>query len=203
MTAWLSRFIQRIQDSVQEQAWFQQLRSKWDELDAQSRLYLQWAAGVGALLIVGWIFIGTAWKVHGIKSDLAEKEDLLRMIQAANDELSDLKGQIPAQASATAAASAQPLKDYLGTLASAAGLAPGVVDVTNERAGAAHEGSKEALAQVSLKKLNIKQLVRFLFQLENGSRPVKLRNLGIEAHPDHSGYLDATLQVSAFSLKSG
>ncbi len=188
-------------DTIAEQAWFQQLRAKWDELDAQSRTGLQWAAGVAGVLLVSWAFAGTAWKIHSLKAEVSEKDELIRMIQNATDELAELKDQIPA-AGAAATGSSQPLKDYLTTVAAGSGVPAAALGLDNEKSGSVRDGSKETLAQVTLKKINLRQLVRFLFQMENGSRPIKLRNLSIETHSDQSGYLDATLQVSTFTLKA-
>ena len=53
---------------------------------------------------------------------------------------------------------------------------------------------------MAVKHANIKQVVKFAQGLEAGARPVKLRDLIIDTKPDGSGYLDATLSVSAFSL---
>ena len=198
----LAALFQKFVDRLQEQAWFQQLRAKWDELDAQSRLYLQWAGAVAGAALVLWIFAGTAWKVHSIKTEISEKDELIRMIQSATEELAELKDQIPADPSGAAGTVATPLKDYLSTVASGAGISPSALGLDNEKAGTSREGSKETLAQVTLKKINLKQMVRFLFQMENGKRPVKVRNLSIETHADQSGYMDATIQVSAFTLKN-
>ncbi len=194
-------FLQRLLDQIQEQAWFQQLKAKWDELDAQSKLYLQWAASAAGVLLVAWIFIGTAWNVHSIRSEIAEKDELLRLLRSANDEMGELKEQIPSAASGGSSAG-QPLKDYLGGLANMAAVPPASVDVSNEKVGTPREGSKETLAQVTLKKINVRQLVRFIFQMENGARPVKLRNLEVATQSDESGYLDATLQISTFVVKT-
>jgi hypothetical protein len=205
----LLQLAQTLLDKIQEQTWFQQLKSKYDELDAQSRTYLQWAGAGAAVLIVAWVFIGTAWKVHRIRGDLAEKDELLQLIQSANEEMGELKAKIPYSAEG-GPASNQPLKDYVSGIAVNAGIAPGALELSNEKLDPPREGArdasrdttKETLAQVSVKKINVKQVVRLLFQLENGSRPIKVRNLNIDTHTDESGYLDATLQISAFTVKS-
>lgn len=192
--------VQRLFDSLQEQAWFQQLRAKWDELDTQSKTYLQWAGSAAGVLLVGWIFLGTLWKVHRLKADIRQREELIRLVQSANDEMSELKSQIPSNA--TSGATTQSLKEYLTGLASSSNVPATTLDVSGEKAGSTREGSKETLAQVTLKKVNVSQIIRFIFQMENGSRPIKLRNLSIETHTDQSGYLDATLQISSFTLKA-
>ena len=68
-----------------------------------------------------------------------------------------------------------------------------------EKPGNPSELAKEALIDLTLKKINIKQAVRYAFNLEHGARPVKLRNLSIETKSDNPGYVDAVLAVSAFT----
>ena len=191
---------QRLIESIQEQAWFQQLRAKWDELDAQSKIYLQWAGSAAGVLLVGWIFFGTLWQVHRLKSDIQQRDELIRLVQSANEEMSELKSQIPSNAAS--GASTQSLKDYLTGIASTANVPATTLEVAAEKAGSNREGPKETLAQVTLKKVNVSQMIRFIFQMENGSRPIKLRNLSVETHSDQSGYLDVILQVSSFTLKT-
>ena len=60
--------------------------------------------------------------------------------------------------------------------------------------------AKEAMFDLKLKHVTIRQVVRYAFFLESGGKPVKLRNLTIDTKGDPSGYLDATLAVSGFAV---
>jgi hypothetical protein len=205
ISATLSSATHDVNQWLGEQEWFQQIKAKWDELDPQSRTYLQFAsAGMGFLLVV-YIVFSFIWGVHSLHQEVIEKSALLSQIDSANDELrklrsvnSDLSG-----ASATGASDASPWAPYFQAFASQIGLAPDAVTVSDAKPGTTNELSKETLYDISIKKVNVHQMVRFAYALESGSRPVKLRNLVINTEADLSGYLDATLSVSAFTMLSG
>lgn len=184
---------------LSEQAWFQQLKARWDELDPQSRLYLKAAGFVVSILLVIGVSGNFVWSVHRLKRELAEKTEILQSIQSANDELRRLK-ETTSGLAAAATAGGEPWGTYLGNVAGTAGIGKEAVTVSEEKKGAGSEQVKESLVDVTIKKVNIRQLVRYAYQLENGTRPVKLRNLLIDTHSDLTGYLDATLSVSAFSV---
>jgi hypothetical protein len=199
----VARFFRELGEKLNEQVWFQQLKSKWDELDPQSRLYLRYAATAGAMLLaVGLVF--SSWlSVRGLKKELAEKNDLLVLIQSANDEMRRLKDAVPRAATGGRPGETPdaPWPAYLESTASTAGIDKSVLTVGAEKAGASSDQAKESLIDLQLKRVSIKQVVRYAFYLENGARPVKLRNLAIDTQGDPEGYMNATLSVSAFSLK--
>src|SRR2546430_16094589 len=99
-------------------------------------------------------------------------------------------------ANASGAASTDPWPPYFDSIATAAGLTKDNYAVSEAKAGASSDVSKEALFDISLKHVNIRQAVRFAQGLESGTRPVKVRNLTITTIPDGTGYLDAVLSVS-------
>lgn len=185
-------------EKLNEQQWFQELRGKWDELDPQSRTYLKLAT-VGGSALLFLILVGSSvWGVHKLKRELAEKADLLVLLQGANDELRRLK-----EANSAAAAGAEaggPWSVYFEGIASGSGIDKASLTVGSEKPGNTTDSSKEALVDVSIRHVSIKQIVRFTYALENGSRPAKLRNLTIDTKNDPSGYLDANLAVSGFTL---
>ncbi len=187
-------------ERLNEQQWFQELRGKWEELDPQSRTYLKLASVGGTLLLVFVLIGSSVWSVHKLKRELAEKADLLVLMQGANDELRRLK---EANSAAAAGAEAEgPWPAYLEGIASGNGIDKTSFAVGTEKPGGTTESSKEMLVDVALKHVSIKQIVRFTYALENGTRPAKLRNLTIDTKNDPAGYLDATLAISGFTLAS-
>lgn len=199
----ISQAFAQFRDKISEQVWFQQLKGKWEELDPQSQGYLK-AAGLGAsaLLVLTLVF-GSLWRVNSLKRELAEKSDLLHVIQSANDEMRRLRDSSPsaAQGGMPGDQNTAPWPTFFESLASTAGIDKAAMTLSPERGGGATDMAKESLFDVSFKKVNIKQLVRYAFHLENSSRPVKLRNMTIDTAGDPNGYLDATFAVSAFTLK--
>lgn len=196
----MNNFLQKLVDGIQEQPTFQKLRAKWDELDAQSRTYLQGAAAVGGVLLVGWATVGSWWKVHSIRGEIADKEEIIRMVQGASDEMRELRDRIPPSRSAEP--DSQPWNAYFESVAGTAGLDKANMEISTESAGQVRELSKESFFEISLKKVNVKQLTRFSFQVENGARPVKIRRLSVETKPDLSGYLDAKISVAVYTMKT-
>lgn len=195
------RLKSNVGDKLAEQVWFQQLKAKWEELDPQSRLYLKAAGGGGSALLVLIVLISSIWSVHKLKIQFAEKTDLLAQIQSANDELRRLRDSTPA-AGASAQKEQGAWSAFFEMTAAGAGIEKAALSVSTEQPGATSDQAKESLFDLSLKHVTIKQAVRFAFQIENGVRPVKLRNLLIDTKSDPSGYMDATLSVSAFALKA-
>jgi hypothetical protein len=207
---------EKLMEFLNGQEWFQQLKQKWDELDAQSRMYLQISAAVGTVGLVLFMLFNFIWKVHKLRDEVTEKSELLTSITNANDELKHLRevnapllaasGVTPGAAPGTPAGDAapEPKTDpwpvYIESAAGRVGLDKSTCSVGDPKPGNSNDTTKESLIDVSLKKVNIKQIVRFALGVQNGGRPVKLRNLTIDTLPDGSGYLNATLSLSAFNL---
>jgi len=200
----LRQLINSASDWLNEQEWFGQLKTKWEELDTQSRLYVKAGGLAGGLLLLLMFVLSAVWSVHSLKTELAEKTELVTSIQSASDELRRLREETassPAASSATAAPAGNGTwSSYFETVGSTAGLDKTMLTVSSDKPGATSEQAKESLYDLSLKHVSIKQVVRYAFGLENGTRPVKLRNLLIDTHADPQGYMDATLAVSAFAL---
>jgi hypothetical protein len=190
-------------DWLGEQEWFGQLKTKWEELDTESRLYIKAGSLVGGLLFLLFLVLSAVWSVHSLKSELADKTELVSSIQAANDELRRLRDETagsPAASPGAATVGNGTWTSYFETVGGTAGLDKSMLTVSGDKPGTTTEQAKETLYDLSLKHVSIKQVVRYAFSLENGTRPVKLRNLAIDTHADPEGYMDATLAVSGFAL---
>lgn len=191
----LGKIFSKISDRVQEQAWFQQLKSKWEELDPSMRFYIQIGSFIGSILIVLSVTMSWTFKVKSLKSDLAAKIDIRTLIRSATDEMQRL--QVPGRMDAGESAN---WSSTIQSVAITAGLDPSTIEVSAEKSGASTPMSKEALIDVKVQHVNIRQLIRFALQLENGNQPIKLRNLLVEAE-DPEGYVNGTLAISGFELK--
>lgn len=193
-------FFSQLGDRLNEQVWFQQLKQKWEELDPQSRNYLKYSM-LGGGILAGLILVLVAgFQVRGLSKELAEKAELLTLIQNANDELRRLKESGAAPPAPETAA--QPWPAYFETAAGNAGIERPSLSVQPEKpASGTSDLAKESIMEINLKKIGIRQLARFAFFVENGGRPVKLRNLTIDTHGEATGFMDATVTVSAFSIK--
>ena len=197
-----SRVLGRIYDKLYDQAWFQKLKTKWEELDTQSRMYLSMAGVAAVVFAVIIVLLSLMLTARSLKKELAEKNDLPTMIQSASDEMRRLKEIAPAaQGGHPGSQDTAPWAGYFELLAAGAGIEKTSLTANNEKILAATEQAKETQYDLVLKHVGIKQVVKLAFSLENGAKPVKLRNLTIDTKSDPAGFMDATLSVSAFNIK--
>jgi hypothetical protein len=207
---------QSISDKIQDQSWFQQLKAKWDELDSRAKTVLKYAGLLGSVFL-GVSLVGTSlYSVAETKSEIDEKLALIQKIQSSQDELRRLRDVT----SRFDGGDAAPWAGFLQEKAQAAGFDPSIVQIASETAvgakpdaakskdaakGAAAaapaNGPEETIVEVGLKRINVRQLVKYVHEIENGGRTVKVRRLQIDTAPDESGYLDAKVSLSAFRLK--
>lgn len=200
-----NKLTQRLADQLSDQVWFQELKSKWEELTPQSRQYIKYGAVLLVLLLCLGFVIRSAWSVRSIKKEIAEKQAIIQLIQSANDELRRIKDSTPSLAIGsghTGSGDAQPWPAYIDSVLSASNIDKSASTVTPEKAGAKSDLSQEALIELSLKRVSIRQVVRLMHHLETGTRPIKVRNITIDTKADPTGYMDATLHLSAFSIKN-
>jgi hypothetical protein len=194
-----SAFVQwlgKVSDKIQEQGWFQQLKAKWDELDPQKRFYIQIGTMGGGLLLILIIGFSFVFSVRSLRSELAHKIELRAMIQNATEELNRLR------VSSHPTNSGEPSNYQATVKASAAnvGIDESLVEFGPEKAGTSSPTAKETLVEVKLKKLNVRQLVRYAVDLETNNLPIKVRSMAIDAE-DPEGYLVARMSLSVFELQ--
>lgn len=210
----IGRAWQNFTDKLQDQVWFQQIKAKWDELDGKTKTFLKYSGLIGtAGLIVGSVALALI-SVGNQKKEIDDKLALIQRIQGAQEELRRLK-DVTAR---FGGGGGQPWPAFLQERAQAAGIDPSIVTIVDETpiaapgsgkamdgkgkpvAAPAVTGPTETVVEAALKKINVRQLTRYVHELENGDRTVKVRRLQVDTHPDESGYLDATLVLSAFSM---
>ena len=190
-----SELFSKLSEWLSGQEWFQQLRGKWDDLDPQSRLNLQIGAVAGTVLLIGFVIVNSFYSAHALRKELADKNDLLHLIQTANDELRSAKDL------AHIGGETINWPVYLQSVATGAGIDAASLNVSSEKSLTTTDTTSESVIAVTAKHINIKQAVRYAFMIENGGKPVKLRNLLVDTKSDPSGYVDATYSLSAFTLK--
>jgi len=211
----ISQALRNISGKIQDQVWFQQLKIKWDELDGRTKVALKYIGLIGgSVLAVG--LVGTnLYTVAEKKHDIDERLSLISKIQSSQDELRRLKDV----SSRFNTGDDQPWGEFIQSKATPAGFASASIQITSEKVvGATADakdaksskdqksapvisGPEETIIEATVKRINVRHLVKLVHEVENGGRTVKVRRLQIDTSPDESGYLDATLIVSAFKLK--
>lgn len=209
-----------ISDQIRESQAFQQLKGKWDDLDAQSKMYLKFAAVGAGLILSVLICLMAIWSVHGLKDEYLSKHALLAEVQEANTEIKKLRSIAPNASTPTSPINEQKQSwpDYLDSIATSSGIPKEGFTLSQEKPGPASEQAKEYLYEITLNHITPKKLIHFIFNLENGKRPVKVRNLttstsnlskGSATNSDKQdnpsenntpGYLNVEIAISAFTL---
>lgn len=183
-------------ETLGEQPWFIEAKGKWEELDPQSKTNLKLGILGGSVLLYLIFILAGLWNVHSYKREIAEKRNLLNSVQAASEEMRRLRDVVPQAAGESVGG---PWVSYFEQIATTQGIDKANLQFSSEKAGANYELAKEALFDIVIKHVNIRQMTQFAATLETGSRPVKIRNLSVETKADAPGYLDVTLSVSGFN----
>jgi hypothetical protein len=184
-------------DKIKEQEWYQQIQSSYQQLPAEQQNYIKWASlGGGALLLVGLI-ASMAGSAGALRREYHEKQELVRIVNEASDELRRLRGQ---SSSISSPGGEQNWKSILDSLVTAQGLPAESLEILQESPGASENLIQETLIEFKIKAVSIRPLVQILTQIHQGTPPMKLKGLLVEADPS-SGQLDARINISGYLAK--
>lgn len=212
----ISNWITNFKEGLFEQEWFKQLQEKWSELDVETQTNLQrLGMGLAGLLVVFVIFKVT-WSSFQLKNQVQEKWDLLNYLQGSNEEMRKLRDLGSGVLQTGEKSSVEPWPEYFETVAGSAGIPKSSFSVLENQPGQSNDNAKEQLMELLLKRITLQQAVQFAYNIENGSRTVKLLNLNLESKElketkDSGGtaatpsttatvLLDASFLVSALTL---
>lgn len=176
-----SQMLRSFSDKIQDQGWFQQLKAKWDELDARAKVALKYTLLLGSsVLTVG--FVGTnLYDVAVKKHDIDERLALIGKIQSAQDELKRLKDVT----SRLSGGNEQPWGEFLKAKAESSGFDSSIVQVVSEKIVSASAappskdsrntkdsktpapvpgitGPEETVVESAIKHVNVRQLIKFV-----------------------------------------
>lgn len=187
-------------DAIRDSEAFQQVKGRYDELDSQAKLYVNLGA---VALVVFFVFftilLGMA-KLSRMKSDINEREELIGYLQRSSDQIRQLKAQ---QSASRGVDTTSPLPEFVGNVLMAAKIAEDKAEIGQERTGAQDKETVEALLDVKLSQVNLRQITQFLFTLtEQGSaRSLNIKDLTIDTKSDPSGWMDAAVTISSYRAK--
>lgn len=198
------RLSDRLKEWLETQVWFQELRTKWEELDAQTQQILR-IAGSGALVFILIFFLGIwSWNVRSLKKDLAEKRELLAQLRTAQQEIRKLRDS---NQRALGAGASDSWSTYAEKLFAESGITSEHYTLSPEKplesAEVSPEIAKRNVLEISLKAVNIKQLVKAAVAIENGLRPAKIEKISVDTAPDLTGNLDVHFLISAYQISEG
>jgi len=195
----LKQSITQALDRLKEQPWYQQIKSKWDDLDSSQKLYIQLGGGITTLLIVIVMLVSQIVHVKFLKGEIQDTIELRAFIQNAIEEkqrLDVLAGNNSTGLDETATPN---WEEFVKSKVLSQGIDGSQIQTTPPTEGKKTNTTAEKLLNLNLTHINLRQLVKVAFTLETSEQPIKLRQFEIKAK-DPEGYIDATIALSGFEI---
>lgn len=191
-----SQLMEQFQDKLQEQVWYQQIRAKWDELDPRHRQIASMVGIFGSFAVLIIVTLSMYSSVSTKQAELDEKLALIKHLNRSQDELRRLRDNNPLSGMG---GSDEPWTGYIESQASQMGIAAENLKVNEQAPQSGSNGApSEQIIDIDLKKVNVRQLVKLIFQLENGARPAKVKTLQVDTEPDESGYVNLKFSLLTY-----
>lgn len=175
------------------------LRDRIEQLDARERRLLTLLGATFAALIVLGVPVGVTTLLAGQQSENDKLRDSIDSIQESRGALQKRDSAKKALLSRYAQP-APPLAAFLGGLAESNGID---IPETQDRSNVAH-GKKfeERQTKITLSKVHLLNLVKFMEGIVQSPHPVQISRLEIRKRGAEPDSYDAELVVSAFDRKS-
>ncbi len=188
-------------EKIKDSEAYLQAKAKYDELDPQTRLYINLGIIGAVLLVVVISVVGGVAKVNGLANDIDRREELIGYLQISADNLKQFKEK--QEAARGNADVSSPLPTFVENVSTTTGLNPEKLVLGLEKPGQEMKEAKEALIEVKLTQINLKQLTRLLFNLtdQGSARNLNIRDLTVDTKGDPTGYLDASFMVATYKAK--
>lgn len=191
--------IKDTKDKIQDSEIYQDLKGKYDELDVQTKLYINIGSlALLLLFILGSVLSGIS-KVNSLKREIDDREELIGYLQKSADTIKQYKSQNQD----LNADSASPLDQWAEGIITMSRIDKSRVEIGQERTGTEDKESKEVLVDLKLSQINLRQLTRLLFQFtdQGKSRNLNVKDLNIDTKADPTGYLDASVTIATYRAK--
>lgn len=175
------------------------MKKFWENLGNREKIIILAGAGVAILIALVQFAVLPFWE---------ERERLARALEVQEKTLKEMNAQLAEHRvlkrdmdSIQRAMAARPpgftLLSFAERKAREAGVRPNVKAINPSRGGNA--GSyEEALADVSLEKITLRQLVQFLYQADSPRDAVRVRKLTVRNSAESPEYLTATVQLATY-----
>ncbi len=164
--------------------------------------------GLGALLVVTiltYTLIITPYreKMRILERRIEQKTEELEMISTLSQEYREVKKRIEElKGKAGKRGKSFPLFSHLESLA-AKTLIKGNIASMKPQSTPIGEHYKESSVEVKLESITTRQLVDYLFRIENSEAFLRIKRLHLKKRRDNPKYLDATFLVSTYETSKG
>jgi len=175
------------------------MKKFWDNLGARERLYILAGAGIVAVILLFQFAILPFWEDRArVAKALDTQEKVLEEMNAQLSEYLVIKRDT--EIIQRAMASRPPdftLYGFVERKAREAGVRPNVKAINPSR-GVSAGTYEEAMVDVSLEKITLRQLVHFLYQADSPRDAVTIRKLTVRKSLESPEYLTATVQLATY-----
>lgn len=194
----LDNFWTKISDSIASQVWFQELKSKWEQLDSSQQTKVKFGSAGAAILAVFGIILSFGLNSLSLKNELKNKRDLLTLLAQANDEI---KSTVNDSDSTSTQSQTVQWKKHIETLTSQLLINPSQIEWKEEKRIASQNPTQlETWLEFKLSEIELRQLVKLCITLETNQPPLKVRSLIIDSSRN-KGKVLASFAVSGFEVK--
>lgn len=197
-TSALTRAGDRFSDWLEEQVWFQSLKSKWEELEPENRRN----ARVAVVIAIAAVGLGSAFWSMSATSAAREKnqtkKELLTFLLKSEEEIRRLRSN-PRMSAARPSGSRANWGQYALEVATQNGIDRGSVEALPEAPGNKTPLIEETEFGLKAKNITIRQLLRLVYGMETGIQPVRVRTLGVKTIGSE-GYLEAELRLAGTTV---
>lgn len=193
----LTTRIKDLGNQIQESAAFQNLKEKYDDLPlTQQRVLLLAMSAIVAFFVFSFPYDSYTQSQESL-TEFESRRDLIRELLRVTKETSE--------------APAFPLPPPMGQIKTDMEMRLQQFQLIPEQLGGINvemnkpsalipDARQEGALKVFLKKLNLRQVVDVVAQLQTFHPTVKLANLAIDSHPADARYLDATLDFIVIKI---
>ena len=175
------------------------MKKHWDKLGARERLIVLGGAGIAvAVLLVQFVILPFWEEKTRVAKALDAQEKLLAEMHAQLADYRLIKRDM--DLIQRALASRPPgftLSGFVDRKAREAGVRANVRAINPSR-GASAGAYEEALADVSLERITMRQLVQFLHKADSPRDAVRIRKLTVRKSLESPEYLTATVQLATY-----
>ena len=174
------------------------LRERFQGLEERERRLLGFAALIAGIGLVLAPPIALLAVLHGKKSDVEAVREAINSIQAQSDSIQHAKAEKLALTERYKSPAPQ-LQAFLAKLASDVGIE--IPESQDRQVVPRGKRFDERSTKVTLRRVGMLKLVRFLEKIELSGHPMKVSQIDIRKRPDPDAY-DVDLVVSAFDRKA-
>lgn len=185
----------KLSESIASQVWFQELKTKWDQLDSAQQSMAKIGGVITGVLAVIGVLVSFGLSAHGLKQDLKNKRELLKLLSQMSEESK------PSSTESEASAQTLQWKKEIESITSRLMINTSQIEWKDEKRIASQNPAQlETWLEFKLNDIELRQLVKLSVAIETHQPPLKVRALNVDSSRS-KGKVLATFSVSGFEVK--